>query len=288
MARFFMSLLLCLLSLSGCSTVSLLNATVPSSGYTVHRDIAYGNDPRQKLDIYVPESAGATAPKPVIVFFYGGSWRAGNKNDYLFLGQAFASKGFVTVIADYRLFPQVYFPEFMEDGAKAFYWVHEHITEYHGDKNALFLSGHSAGGFIAMMLTADTHYLTQAGADIGWVKGTIGIAGPYDFLPFTDPKVAEVFSKVKDAETQPINFMNGKRPPIFLATGEKDEDVGAQNTYHLAARLKELNSPVETHVYPDVKHIGIMLSLARGFRYKAPLLDDIAHFVNTHSYHLDQ
>ena len=132
-----------------------------------------------------------------------------------------------------------------------------------------------------MMLTADTHYLAEAGADIKWVKGTIGISGPYDFLPFTDPKVAEIFSKVQDVDSQPVHFMNGKRPPIFLATGDKDEDVWPRNTYRLTARLRQLDSPVETHIYPDVGHIGIMLSLARGFRYKSPLLEDISQFIKT-------
>jgi acetyl esterase/lipase len=268
--------IVCVFSLSACSTASILNATIPSSGYAVHKDIAYDKDPRQKLDIYVPDHAKNA---PVIVFFYGGSWRMGSKDDYLFLGQAFASKGFITVIADYRLYPQVHFPQFVEDGASAFHWVHQHIASYHGNKNAVFLAGHSAGGFIAMMLTADTHYLKQAGANISWVKGTIGIAGPYDFLPFTDPKIAAVFSNTKDADTQPINYMNGIRPPIFLATGEDDTDVKPSNTIRLTTRLKQLNSPVETHFYPDTGHIGIILSLAHRFRHKSPLLDDIARFV---------
>ena len=273
----FMSAIVAPSILAACSPVSLLNATVPSDGYTIHKDIAYGNDPRQKLDIYVPEHSHAA---PVIVFFYGGSWRMGGKKDYVFLGQAFASKGFVTVVADYRLFPQVYFPGFVEDGAKAFTWSHQHIAEYNGDTQKIFLAGHSAGAFIAMMLTADTHYLKKVGADISWVKGTIGIAGPYDFLPFTDPKVAEIFSKVSDAQSQPVNFMDGRRPPIFLASGDKDEDVWPRNTYRLTERLKQLNSPVETHIYPDIGHIGIVLSLARGFRYKAPLLEDITQFID--------
>lgn len=275
--RQMVGLILSIFSLSACSTVSLLNATIPTNGYVVHKDIAYGGDPRQKLDIYVPDNVKSA---PVIVFFYGGSWRMGSKNDYLFLGQAFASKGFITVVADYRLFPQVYFPGFVEDGAKAFAWTYEHIAKYDGNKNKVFLAGHSAGAFIAMMLTANTSYLTQAGADITSVKGTIGIAGPYDFLPFTDPKVSEIFSKVGDEDSQPVHFMNGKRPPIFLASGDKDEDVWPRNTYRLTARLKQLNSPVETHIYPDVGHIGIMLSLARGFRYKSPLLEDITQFIN--------
>jgi acetyl esterase/lipase len=217
---------------------------------------------------------------PVIVFFYGGSWQSGKKEDYLFAGQAFASKGYVAVIADYRVYPQVYFPAFLEDGAQAFAWVHKHIGEYSGDADELFLAGHSAGGYIAVMLAADTSYFHAAGADEKWIKGVIGIAGPYDFLPFTDPKIIALFSTAEGPKTQPINFVHAGMPPVFLATGDADTTVLPRNTHHLADRLIANYDSVEKHVYPGVAHIGIALSLANGFRYKTSLLEDISHFVD--------
>ena len=265
------------LSLAACSPSGILNATITTSGYTVHHDIAYGANPRQTLDIYTPDRL--TAPAPVIVFFYGGSWQFGTKSDYLFLGQAFASRGFVTVIADYRLYPEVYFPAFVQDGAMAFHFAHEHINQYGGDPDHMFLAGHSAGAYIAMMLTVNDQYLREAHARKSWVRGTIGIAGPYDFLPLTDPKIIDIFSKQDSALTQPVNFIHAKHPPMFLAQGLADDTVGVKNTQNITEKLEVLQSPVETHYYENVGHIGIILSLAQHFRSKAPLLDQITDFI---------
>jgi acetyl esterase/lipase len=218
------------------------------------------------------------------VFFYGGRWQAGSKADYRFAGQAFASKGFTTVIADYRLFPEVYYPAFVEDGAKAVAWVHEHIADYGGDPQNLFLAGHSAGAYIAVLLTTDDRYLKAAGGGDAWIKGTIGLAGPYDFLPFTDADVREIFSKAKDADTQPINYVRPGLPPMLLITGDQDTDVKPKNTIHLAARLRAAGYEVDERIYPGVAHIGTVLSLANAFRGKAPTLDDAADFVRAHTH----
>jgi len=279
LSKFISGIAACL-AIVGCSGVGLLNASVPHSGYSLHKDIAYDEGDRRMLDIYVPDDL--KSPAPVIVFFYGGSWKMGSKDDYRFAGQAFASKGYITVVADYRLYPKNYFPAFMHDGASTFAWVHEHIGEYNGDAKNIFLAGHSAGAHIAMLLTLDNQYLKAAHAKREWIKGTIGIAGPYDFLPFTDPAVIGVFSKVDEKTTQPINYVSKNQPPILLLTGDKDEDVLPRNSKNLAAKLEEYNDPVELKIYPDVAHIGIVLSLAHGFRYKAPLLDDIDAFIATH------
>lgn len=268
-------------ALCGCSGLDALNFITPHSGYQLHKDIAYGANARQRLDVYVPDSPAAG--HPVLVFFYGGSWQGGSKADYRFVGQAFAAKGFTTVIADYRVYPEVYFPAFMDDAAAAFVWSHAHIAQYGGDPKNLFLSGHSAGAHLAILLALDTHYLRDAGGDVAWVKGGIGIAGPYDFLPFTDPKVKAVFSKVDDAQTQPINFARKGTPPMLLLTGDTDTDVLPRNTHNLTAKLTGLGDDVTKHVYPGLAHKGIMLSVASGFQSKAPVLSDIVQFVTAHT-----
>lgn len=270
------------LGLTGCSPVTILNATITSEGYEVHKDIAYGDNPRQKLDIYVPDTIDSMRPAPVIIFFYGGSWQYGSKDEYLFVGQALASKGFVTVIADYRVYPQVYFPSFVEDGASAFAWVKKHIKAYGGNSNALFLSGHSAGAYIAVMLTVNPSYLEKAGLPPEAVRGAIGIAGPYDFLPLQDDNLKALFSKAKPEDTQPVTFVDGKRAPMFLATGDKDDTVIPRNTQRLSAKLDVFGSDHDTKVYKGIAHIGIILSLAEGFRGKTTLLEDITAFVRKH------
>lgn len=278
MKRFFMACF-SLLTLAACTKASLLNATITRDGYTVKRDIAYGENPRQSLDIYIPD--GATHA-PVIVFYYGGSWQFGTKNDYRFLGQAFAEKGFITAVVDYRLYPEVKFPEFIEDGARAFAYIQAHAAQWGGDPSRVYVAGHSAGAYIAMKVGGDPTYLANAGGRRSDVRGIIGIAGPYDFLPFTDDAIKAIFSTAPDAATQPINHLTAPMPPVFLATGEDDDVVDPRNSARVEAKLKSMGSTVEMHRYPDTDHIDIMLSLAQRFRSRTSLLEDMAHFVNAH------
>jgi len=263
--------------LAACSPVSVLNLAVPRSGYHVVRDLAYGADPRQKMDFYVPDAG--PAKMPVILFFYGGSWQTGGKDMYLALGQAFASQGIIVAIADYRLYPQIRYPAFLDDGASAFVYVRDHVAEHGGDPRRLFLAGHSAGAYNAVMLAADGRYLQKAGADIGQVCGVIGIAGPYNFLPLTDPNLIAMFGGARRTETQPITYIDGKRPPMLLAAGTGDTTVSPRNSSDLAGKLETFGSPVQLVRYPGVGHIGIVLSLAPGFRGRTSLRDDITHFV---------
>jgi acetyl esterase/lipase len=265
-------------ALSAC--VPILNLAVPRGGYAIHPDIAYGADPRQTLDIYVPD--GLAKPAPVILFFYGGSWSSGGKDIYRAFGQAFASKGIVTIVADYRLYPQVRYPAFVEDGAQAFRFVHEIVAKYGGDANRIFLAGHSAGAYIAVLLASDLHYLKDAHADPAWVRGVIGIAGPYDFLPLHDPKLIDTFGGANVRATQPIDYIDGKRAPMLLAHGTADTTVGVGNARRMAKRLKSVGSPYDEIEYPGASHIGILLSLAPGFRGNTTLREDIAKFVMAH------
>ena len=278
MKKYWFLLTVCLLN--ACTGSDLLDATVARDGYHVAYDIPYGSLPRQKLDIYIPDDQ--TKPTPVIVFFYGGSWQMGDKDLYRFVGQAFASKGYITVIANYRLYPDVYFPAFVEDGAHAVRWVHDHISAYGGDTHNLYLAGHSAGGHIAAMLTVPAPYLAAAGGNPSWIRGMIGIAGPYDFLPLTDSNLIDLFGKVPIAQTQPIHYVISDAaalPPLFLARGETDDVVDARNADSLAAHARASGTNVELRTYPNVGHIGIVLALAEGFRSTAPLLDDIDQFI---------
>jgi acetyl esterase/lipase len=264
--------------LCACTPFALINWMTPDAGYQVHRAIAYGDDPRQKFDIYVPD--GLSAPAPVIVFFYGGSWQSGRRQDYKAFGQAMVSKGIITVIADYRLYPQVTYPAFVQDGAAAFDLVRRTIASYGGDPKRIFLAGHSAGGYIAVMLASDPQFLKQAGSDISQVAGVIGMAGPYDFLPLRDPKLIAIFHGPDDPRILPITHIDGPRPPMLLLTGSADDTVEPGNAARMTARLRRFDSPVKEIVYPGVGHIGIILSLAPGFRGRIPLQNDIAAFVD--------
>ncbi|HEY4125609.1 MAG TPA: alpha/beta hydrolase [Rhizomicrobium sp.] len=264
--------------LAACSPASLLNLTVPRSGYRVVRDLAYGTDTRQKLDLYIPDSL--KAPAPVILFFYGGSWQSGEKAWYLAFGQSFASKGIIVAIADYRLYPKVKYPAFLDDSANALRFVHEKVASYGGDPARLFLAGHSAGAYNAIMLVADPHYLQDVHGDVNWVRGVIGISGPYDFLPLKSADLIDIFGGDRRVDTQPITYIDAKRPPMLLVTGSDDTTVLPRNTKRMAAKLRSFGTDVKEIVYPGVGHIGIILSIAKPFRSRTTLRDDIVNFVN--------
>ena len=263
-----------------CAPLKLYNTLVPadSAGQLAASDIAYGEHSRHKLDVYVPE--GKPAAAPVVVVFYGGSWNSGSKADYGFLGKALASKGFVAVIADYRLVPEVRFPDFIEDSARATVWTHRRIKEFGGDPNRLFLFGHSAGAYNAVMVALDNRFLQAQGSSTSIIRGVAALAGPYDFLPLDVTSTQEAFGRASDlASTQPINFVTTAAPAMFLATGTADTTVLPRNTAALAERLKRAGRPVRTRSYPGISHIGILLALSVPFRSTAPVLDDVAAFI---------
>jgi acetyl esterase/lipase len=262
------------------STIALVDTMVPRRGYGVRKDIAYGPGERHRLDVYTPD--GLSGPAPVLLFFHGGSWQFGDKNQYRALGQAFASKGIVTVVANYRLFPPNGFPHFVEDGAQAFRYVREHAREWGGDADRAFLGGHSAGAHIVAMLGVNGDYLRAAGADPLSPRGIIGIAGPYDFLPIKDPVLIELFGGDNVPETQPIHFVDGKRAPMLLAHGRDDTTVGAGNSKRLAQKLQSFGSEVVVRYYHRTGHIGILLSLAPGFRKRTTLYQDMLAFIAGH------
>lgn len=270
-----------LTALAAACTPSLgaFNALAPRDrdGRRVARDIPFGPEARQRLDVYAPEGGGGL--KPVIVFIYGGSWANGDKDDYTFAGAALASRGFVTVIPDYRLVPSVRFPAFIEDCAAAVRWVADHVAEFGGDASRIILVGHSAGAYNAMMLALDARYLRDAGVDAARVSGVAGLAGPYDFLPFDVDATRNAFGQAPDlALTQPVNFARADAPPALLLWGDADTTVGPRNLRGLDEALRAAGAPVETKIYPGVNHVDIMLALSRPLRGRAPTLADVTAF----------
>lgn len=244
--------------------------------------LAYGTDARQKLDIFVPDQRAKSA-HPVLIFFHGGAWRDGEREGYGFLGRAFAARGFVTVIADYRKAPTVRFPAFVEDTASAIAWVHDNIDQHSGDANRIFLMGHSAGAHIAMMAALDPQWLAANDLKPEIVKGVIGLAGPYDFLPLTTESSKIALGQWPDlTETQPITYARGDAPPLLLLTGDKDTVVKPRNSKALADKIDSLGGKQLTKIYPGVDHADIVMAIARPFRQKAPVITDVVDFINAH------
>ncbi len=269
-----------LLLLSGCSGAGFINAITPASGYRVTHDLVYGSH-EQKLDVYAPDGA---RDAPLLVFFYGGSWQSDKSPDkatYRFVGQALTELGYVVVIPDYRLYPQVKYPDFLADCAEAVAWAHAHGAGYGADPRKLVLMGHSAGAYNAAMLTLDPDYLRAVGADRAWVRGMVGLAGPYDFLPITDPVLQTIFGPREQwPQTQPINHVDAGAPPMLLLHGANDDTVYVKNTNNLATRISTGGGKVEKVVYPEMGHVRIVALLSTWLPGHAELVGHIRRFVD--------
>jgi len=268
-----------LAALSGCSPLTLLNTFTPDSTFERTEGIAYGSDPRQKLDVYVPRAPVTDAP--VVVFFYGGSWNSGSRADYRFVGEALASRGIVAVVADYRLYPQVRYPAFLEDGAQAVAWTQAHIRQFSGDPKRLYLMGHSSGAYNAAMLALDPRWLAAVGMSPNDLRGWIGLAGPYDFLPIENPDVQPVFFFPNSPpDSQPVNHLSAQSPPALLMAAADDKLVDPnRNTAGLARGLREVGVPVQDLYFSRTNHGTLVAALSRPLRGLAPVLDQISGFI---------
>jgi acetyl esterase/lipase len=259
--------------LAGCQSTYF--RTLNAGAAAPARSVEYASG--RWLDVYAPEASQAATP--VVLFLYGGRWRSGHREDYAFVGEALAAAGVLTLVADYRRYPEVRFPGFVEDVALATAWARTHAAALGGDPERLFLAGHSAGAHIAALLATDAQYLAAVGMHPRELAGVVGIAGPYDFLPLTDADLIAVFGAKEDwPQSQPVNFVSGDEPPFLLLHGTGDRLVWLRNSERMASKLKAAGSDVELRRYPGVGHIRILASLR--FGGLAPVREDLLGFVN--------
>lgn len=268
------------LLLGGCSVADLVNLATSRGGYSIDRDIAYAKGPRHTLDIYRPNTIRPQSP--LVVFLYGGGWSSGKKTDYRFVGQALASRGYVTAIPDYRLHPEVRFPAFVGDAAKAVAFLAAGAAT--GEPRPIVLVGHSAGAQIAALLAFDRRYLDAAGAPVcATIAGFAGLAGPYDFLPLKEERYKQIFPEATRPQSQPIAFVDGPAPPALLLVGTADTTVDPRNTRRLAARIAAEGGAVRKIEYEGIGHLGLVGAFARFMRGRAPVLDDLDGFIAARS-----
>jgi len=257
--------------------LNVLNMAALAGPAAAARDVLYARDPARRLDVYAPASA---AGSPVFVFLHGGGWETGAKEDDRFVAAALAEQGFLSVAVDYGLYPEVGYPAFLEDAAKAVAWAKAHAARFGGDPARIFLLGHSAGAYIAAMLALDPRWLRAEGLD-PWrdIAGLIGLAGPYDFLPLRSSTLRAIFGPPHDwPQTQPIAYASSDAPPTLLAVGRNDSVVDPGNTMRLAHRIRALGGAADIVIYPNLSHRGILAAFARPLRFLAPVLADVARF----------
>ncbi|KQV88196.1 alpha/beta hydrolase [Pelomonas sp. Root1237] len=262
--------------------VKALNVLAPVHTHTRTAGLAYGPGPRQQLDVYQPARAAPREGWPVVVFFYGGAWNRGKRGDYAFVGEALASRGILTLVADYRLYPEVRYPDFLRDSAAALAWSLSHAAGLGGNPRRVFVMGHSAGAYNAAMLALDPRWLKQAGHTPRELAGFIGLAGPYDFLPIENPDAKPVFFHPDyPPGTQPLEHASKAAPRSFLGAARDDSLVNPQrSTQGLATRLKTFGVPVTVKFYDRVGHTTLIAAFGAPLRWLAPVLEDVTGFVN--------
>lgn len=231
--------------LAGCA--SLLTAFTPGP-VAITRGVAFDPDTGLELDVYAPPQA---KDAPVVV-----------------------------IVPDYRLYPAVRFPAFLDDCARAVVWAHRHAAQFGGDGERLVLMGHSAGAYNAAMLALDAGLLQRAGGSRQWLRGMVGFGGPYDFLPITDPMLRQVFGPTEQwPDTQPVNRVAAGSPPMLLVHGSADTTVRPRNSQSLAARVTASGGSATELLLPGLDHMWPLLALAGPLRWRAPVLDRIDDFL---------
>jgi acetyl esterase/lipase len=270
---------MCAAALVGCSGFSFFVANSPNVFGSFRRtlDLAYGDDARQKLDVYAPKRP---EHRPIVIFFYGGTWSGGKKSNYAFVGAALAERGYVTAIPDYRLYPAVRFPTFVEDGARAVAWVQQHASDFGGDPDRLVLMGHSAGAHIAALLALNPSYLAAAGVRPHSIAGFIGLSGPYALVPDTDTLHAIFGPPYTPNDWQPVHFAGRTAPPALLLHGADDKVVYSAHTEKLRDALLAQGAHVETHLYPGRGHADTIASFTVVARYRTPALKQTLGFLD--------
>ncbi len=262
---------------SACAPVTVLNTITPTGSYKSAKNVAYGALPRQKLDIYQPKTPKTDAP--VLVFIHGGSWKDGNKDIYKFVGQAFAKKGYTIAIPNYRLYPQVKYPSFVEDTAKAVAFIAKRYPD-----RPIVLMGHSAGAYNALMVATDKKYLKTEGLDVcKTLSGVVGLSGPYGALPATDEPYITIFPNRIMGDEAPLGHVSGHEPPMFLAIGAKDTTVSDKHSRELADKVNKAGGQATFKLYPGQSHVDMVKVLSVYFDGKVSLKSDILKFIEAHS-----
>ncbi len=269
-------------SISACSPFGVINSLAHSDDVIVSAGISYGSHEKQRLDIYRP--VWMEGPLPTVLFFYGGSWKRGSREKYAFVGHTLARQGFVVVVSDYRLYPEVLFPAFVHDGALAIAWITENIVKYGGINKNIHLMGHSAGAHIAALLVLDDEYLGKFNLADDTLGRWVGLSGPYAFYPSKVHSVKDVFAGASDNRARPIARVGLGAPDALLIHGGQDTAVSPENSVALAERMNEIGNRAFALTYEGIGHGMTVASLTFPFTGLASTLKDAVFFLKTGKY----
>jgi acetyl esterase/lipase len=293
------------LSLTGCTSLDVLNL-LTGEPQSKAMTLSYGPSTRQSIDVYLPNAAASADPaatlrvqsqlkasqtkpdtakagRPLVIFFYGGAWSTGSKTDYRFIAKAFNEMGYVVAIPDYRLVPDVVYPEFLRDSASAVSLLIREAKTFGADPQRVILAGHSAGAYNAMMIALDQRWL--GAGDRAKIRGVIGLASPVNFLPIQMPEAQRAFSWPNTPrDSQPIEHVSRGAPPMLLINAADDPLVDPKlNSLIMAERLRALGVYVEMDNLDGplglINHSRLVATLSPRFQFVAPTLQRAQRFI---------
>ena len=248
----------------------------------VERGILYGKLPRYKLDVYKPRKISSKTP--VVIFYYGGGWDSGDREMYGFAGSALASAGYIAVVPDYRLYPEVIYPDFMNDIALSYIWTFNNVVQRGNNRSPFFVMGHSAGAHMAALLTYNPKYLAAQKKGMPRPNGFIGLAGPYGYNPLTHERSRHIFQNVHMAsDVQPVHQVRKGAAPALLIHGKKDRTVHLFNGLEMRDALRMVGSQAQLLEIENGEHVSMILSLANPYRKQMPVMDSLRQFISLHS-----
>ncbi len=269
--------LLCLLFACMMSTTQ---ATLyAQNAYETKKDIAYIKSDetdayrkeRCKLDVYYPQ--GET-DFPTIVWYHGGGLTGGNKS----IPKLLKEQGVAVVAVNYRLSPRATNPAYIEDAAEALAWVYDHIEEFGGNRHKLFVSGHSAGGYLSLILALDKRYLTQHGLDADQMTAYFPISGQTvtHFTIRAERNLRKGIPVID--EYAPVWHARKETAPIFLITGNRNLEMAdrlEENALLYSVLKNQGNTVTQLYELDGCDHgtvldpaICIMLNRIKKWEYK--------------------
>ncbi|MGI9423119.1 MAG: alpha/beta hydrolase [Hyphomicrobiaceae bacterium] len=245
---------------------------------SIERGVLFGPHSRHQLDLYAPPVSREAYQRPILLFLYGGGWTSGERACYSFVGSAFAARGITTVIPDYRLYPQVRYPEFNHDATLAYRWIARNLMN--GTPRPVILMGHSAGAHIATTIAYDASYLQVPESGLPRASGVIALSGPYAFDPTTWPTTEQIFATAPDPHTpRPIFHVDSRSPSTLLIYGLRDTVVQPENARELQSKLQACGVAARLLEYRNLGHIGPITTLLRFSRWRAPVLRECLAFI---------
>jgi len=253
----------------------LLSGAVAPDDVRVVKDVDYVDgqeysNGKDRLDLYLPVGAKEV---PIVVFFHGGGLRQGDKSGSEHVGRAFAAGGVGAAIVNYRLSPEVAHPAHVEDAARSVAWVRNHIGEYGGDPNRIFLAGHSAGAYLVSLLSTDPRYLKAQGLSPASLRGVVPISGFFWVEKVAPDRPKDVWGADPKLwpEASPAKYVSAEAPPTLFLYADGDDPWRRQQNEELAKAMK-----AEEVQVADRDHMGIFMRLAPG----DPAFDRMLAFVS--------